>query len=96
MKENEKLEFVVWSAISAVGILLSSGNIYFIKHTLDRLDSIEAMVYQIRQDVAILNAKQASFSGPCQSPRLLLLDPLDPEESFLPSSLTLQQLPPIF
>lgn len=52
MKLNEAMTTVV-------GVLFA-GNVYFIKHSLDRLDSIESMVWGLKQEVAVLHATMDS------------------------------------
>lgn len=65
MNDKNKFDNLIWSVISCVGALLLGGDIYFIKRTLDRLDSIESIAYQLKVDVAILNSRlSANFAAP--------------------------------
>lgn len=64
----------IWTIICSVVTLLLAGNTYFIKHSLDRLDSIETMVWSLRQEIAVLNAtvSRTSHNQSClQSPHIL-------------------------
>lgn len=43
--------------VAAVITLLLSGNIYFVKRQLDRMDSMEMITFSLRQEVAVLSAR---------------------------------------
>lgn len=51
-----KLNGVVWSSISAVIATLFAGNMWFAGRMVDRLDSLELSVWQLKQNVAVLEA----------------------------------------
>lgn len=44
---------LAWCATGAVTLLLS-GNIFFLKHTFDKIENLEQVVWQLRQDSVIL------------------------------------------
>lgn len=51
--EDDYKKINAWIA-SVLGMLLLSGNIYFVKRLVDRLDEQGTMIWQLRQDVVIL------------------------------------------
>lgn len=55
MNDKEKLDSFIWTVISVVGVALTSSDVYFIKRTLDRLDSLETTVWQLKEQVAVMN-----------------------------------------
>lgn len=70
MNPKESFDSIVWTCISAVMVVLFSGNVYFAKHTLDRLDSIELMVWQLKEKVSLLE-NRGEISLPRQDARRL-------------------------
>lgn len=51
-KTNEN----ILNSLGTIALLLLSGNIYFIKHALDRLDALESITWNLRQEIAVLHA----------------------------------------
>jgi len=45
----------------AVVTLLVSGNLYFIKKLVDKVDMIESMMWQVRQEVVVLSVRMDNF-----------------------------------
>lgn len=43
--------------LALIGVLFS-GNIYFVKRTFDKLDDLQTVTWQVRQEVAVLKATQ--------------------------------------
>lgn len=48
--------------IAGAVVILLSGNIFFVKRLVDRLDSNEAMIFQLRQEMAVLSARFDTLS----------------------------------
>lgn len=47
---------IPWPIMGAVVGVLFSGNVYFANKTIERLDSLEQVVWNMRQEVAVLRA----------------------------------------
>lgn len=54
---------ILWPVISGVVVVLFSGNLYFAKRTIDRLDSIEQLAWSLRQEMAVLRATLSPSSA---------------------------------
>lgn len=55
---------ILWPVLSGVIVVLFSGNLYFAKRTIDRLDSIEQLTWSLRQEVAVLRATLQPIRSP--------------------------------
>lgn len=53
MMHEDMKKVLAWSVTAIIGLFLS-GNLYFIRHTLDRIDAMESVVWQLRQDSVLL------------------------------------------
>lgn len=50
-------------ATAALLAILFSGNVFFVKRLVDKIDSLETTVWTLRQDVVILSIKLDGISG---------------------------------
>lgn len=58
MDRDKHLDQLKW-VITGMGVLVSvlfSGNVYFVVRAMNKLESLEQITYQLRQDVAVMNA----------------------------------------
>lgn len=56
LKDNERITPLVFSVVSILISLLFASNVFFIKRLVDKLDNTEQIVWELRQQVAVLKA----------------------------------------
>lgn len=57
---NKTQHDIAWNTACVIIGCLFSGNIYFLKHSLDRLDSMESVVWGLKQEIAVLHATMSN------------------------------------
>lgn len=61
MQREQKLSDVLNLLYTVIIGVLFSGNIFFVKRLVDQLDSVREIVWQLRQDVVVLQTKGENY-----------------------------------
>ena len=61
MQREQKLSDVLNLLYTVIIGVLFIGNIFFVKRLVDQLDSVREIVWQLRQDVVVLQTKGENY-----------------------------------